>query len=54
MDAERTAPLAAALLGDADPQIEEELAAIAKPLGFTSTSIRLYGGYAIETTLARA
>jgi hypothetical protein len=36
------------------PQLDEELATIAKPLGFTSTSIRLFGGYAIETTLARA
>ena len=35
-------------------QLEGEFAAIAKPLGFTSTSVHLYGGYAIETALARA
>jgi S-adenosylmethionine-diacylgycerolhomoserine-N-methlytransferase len=35
------------------PRLDEELADIAKRLGFTATSVRLYGGYAIKATLAR-
>ena len=35
------------------PQLPEQLAEIAQRLGFTTTSIRLYGGYAIEASLAR-
>jgi S-adenosylmethionine-diacylgycerolhomoserine-N-methlytransferase len=35
------------------PRLENELAEIAGRIGFSATSVRLYGGYAIETTLSR-
>ena len=35
------------------PHLEDELAEIAGQLGFTSTSLRLYGGYAVEASLSR-
>jgi S-adenosylmethionine-diacylgycerolhomoserine-N-methlytransferase len=35
------------------PKLEDELAGIARRIGFSSASLRLYGGYAVQATLRR-